>query len=80
MFGSYEKMLIFAPSFMLLKREFEPVHAWAGTKINFVERDLRAVVRPVSKGRFRNVTVCIIKLRNFDSSCSGNATESVYVG
>ena len=37
-----------------------------GNKINFVERDLRPVVRPVSKGRFRNVTVCVVKLRNFE--------------
>ena len=49
-------------------------------KLTSMERDLRAVVRPVSKGRFLNVTVCIIKLRNFDSSCSGDATRDVYVG
>ena len=44
----------------------KPVRAWMGNKINFVERDLRPVVRPVSKGRFRNVTVCVVKLRNFE--------------
>ena len=29
---------------------------------------------------FSNVTVWILKLRNFDSIYSGDATESVYVG
>jgi len=27
------------------------------------------------KGRFRNVTVCVVKLRNFDSVHRGNATK-----
>jgi len=41
-----------------------------------MERDPRAVVSPVSKGRFRNVTVCDFKLRNFESKYSGDATEA----
>ena len=53
-----------------------PVRAWAGDKINFVEWDLRPVVRPVSKGRFRNVTVCTFKLSKLGSIYSGDATEA----
>ena len=45
-----------------------------------MERDLWAVVRPVSKGRFRTLLSVDIKLRNFDLHNSGNAAESVYVG
>ena len=41
-----------------------------------MERDLRPFVRPVSKGRFLNVTVCGDKLRNFETTCSGDATEA----
>ena len=41
-----------------------------------MERDLRPLVRPVSKGRFLNVTVCNFKLRNFETTCSGDATEA----
>ena len=41
-----------------------------------MERDPRAVVRPVSKGRFRTLPVCIIKSRKFESKYSGNATET----
>ena len=41
-----------------------------------MERDLRSVVRPVSKGRFRTLPVCKIKLRNFESKYSGDATET----
>ena len=41
-----------------------------------MERDLRPVVRPVSKGRFLNVTVCSIKSRKFETSYSGDAAEA----
>ena len=41
-----------------------------------MERDLRPFVRPVSKGRFLNVTVCSFKLRNFESMYSGDAAEA----
>ena len=41
-----------------------------------MERDLRPLVRPVSKGRFLNVTVCVFKLRNFETSHGGSATET----
>ena len=43
---------------------------------NIVERDLRPFVGPVSKGRFRTLPVCILKLSNFESMYSGNATEA----
>ena len=49
-------------------------------KLTSMERDLRPFVRPVSKGRFLNVTVWILKLRNFESIYSGDATRDVYVG
>ena len=45
-------------------------------KLTSMERDLRPVVRPVSKGRFLNVTVCVFKLRNFETSHGGSATET----
>ena len=41
-----------------------------------MERDLRPFVRPVSKGRFLNVTVCSIKSRKFETSYSGDAAEA----
>ena len=41
-----------------------------------MERDLRPFVRPVSKGRFLNVTVCVFKLRNFETSHGGDAAEA----
>ena len=41
-----------------------------------MERDLRPLVRPVSKGRFLNVTVCSLKSRKFETRYSGDATEA----
>ena len=49
-------------------------------KLTSMERDLRPLVRPVSKGRFLNVTVCLLKSRKFESTYSGDATRDVYVG
>ena len=41
-----------------------------------MERDLRPLVRPVSKGRFLNVTVCLLKSRKFETTYSGDAAEA----
>ena len=41
-----------------------------------MERDLRPFVRPVSKGRFRTLLSVLIKLSNFESIYSGDATEA----
>ena len=61
----FKKSLLVRNNYLSLHQN-KPVRAWMGNKINFVERDLRPVVRPVLKGRFRNVTVCVVKLRNFE--------------
>ena len=51
-----------------------------GRLLTSMERDLRPFVRPVSKGRFRTLLSVIDKSSKFESTCSGDATESVHVG
>ena len=41
--------------FYAVSAQFRPVRAWAGALKTSMERDLRAVVSPVSKGRFRTL-------------------------
>jgi len=55
------------------------VRGWAA-KYNFVERDFRPVVRPVSRDVFLTLPVCTIKSRKFESWNSGDATETSAFG
>ena len=58
-FGDSEIMFIFAPEM--------PAHERVGTlKTTSMERDLRAVVRPVSKGRFRTLLSVRSNLANLN--------------
>ena len=79
MFGSYKKIAIFAPNSMLSGVIFEPVRAWVGA-INIDGTRPPAICTASLERTFSNVTVWILKLRNFESIYSGNATESVHVG
>ncbi len=73
--------VFFLKKTLLFHRFYLPLLREGGyVKLTSMERDLRPLVRPVSKGRFLNVTVCTIKSRKFESTYSGDATRGVYVG
>ena len=75
----WKKLCCFVDFIYLCSRNACPCEG-GYVKLTSMERDLRPLVRPVSKGRFLNVTVCIIKSRKFESIYSGDATRDVYVG
>ena len=79
MYFFWKKLCSFIDFIYLCSRNACPCEG-GYVKLTSMERDLRPLVRPVSKGRFLNVTVCKIKLRNFESKYGGDATRDVYVG
>ena len=79
MYFFWKKLCSFTDFIYLCSRNACPCEG-GYVKLTSMERDLRPLVRPVSKGRFLNVTVCKIKLRNFESKYGGDATRGVYVG
>jgi len=49
-----------------ISAHFRPVRAWAGALKTSMERDLRAVVSPVSEGRFRTLLSVLTNLANLN--------------
>ena len=79
MYFFWKKLCCFVDFIYLCSRNACPCEG-GYVKLTSMERDLRPLVRPVSKGRFLNVTVCLLKSRKFESTYSGDATRDVYVG
>ena len=57
-----------------------PTHERVGHLNNIGGTRPQGSCTPSLERRFRTLLVCILKLSNFESMYSGDATESVYVG